>query len=355
MLLNGESVNWNSKNDSLQILRGLAAWMIFFHHYMQIFYRFKYESDLGLFFTQYASLGIDVFFVLSGFVMYLSVRKNNNSGVEFFLKRFFRVAPLYWFYTLLIAICIFFIPEIKILTDYNAETLFASLFFIPIENPSPYLLAFPLLSVGWTLNFEMMFYLILSISIMLSRKWGLIICFAIILVFPVCYPSNILFSEVLTSTLLYEFISGFVVAFLIEKSYLISFFRQPMIRLFLVASTLILSIYCLSVFEIHIFFVKLLGAGLMVFSAALFDMYLNKDNKLVKFLVSLGDFSYSTYLAHTFVLMFYMHYVGSWISPINDIIILSVTLYFMSKYSYRLIEKNAYIDRVKWLLLGVIK
>lgn len=286
--------------------------------------------------------------------MYLSASKNNISGLDFLLKRFFRVAPVYWFYTLLVVICIFFIPEITTLTDYNVTTLLASLFFIPIENPSPSLKIFPLLSVGWTLNFEMMFYLILSITIMISRKRAIIICFMTILALPAFYPDNILFSEVLTSELLYEFISGFVVAFLIEKSYTTHFLSQNKMRLTLIVGGFILSAVCFSLFEFHVLF-KLLGSAFIVFSVALLNFYLNRDHWLIKFLVNLGDISYSTYLAHTFVLMFYMHYVGSWLHPVNDMIVLSIIVYLISKCSYYLIEKNQYIEKLKQFSLGIVR
>jgi peptidoglycan/LPS O-acetylase OafA/YrhL len=181
---------------------------------------------------------------------------------------------------------------------------------------------------------------------MLSTRWALVICFAIILLTPFFYPSHILFSEVLTSPLLHEFLSGFVVAFLIEKSYCTPYLHQHKVRLLLIISSFILSILCFCLLDRH-FLLKPLGCMLMVFSAALVNFYLNKDNKLIKFLVSLGDFSYSTYLAHTFVLMFYMHYVSSWLQlhPANDMIILSTILYFVSKGSYYLIENRRYVKK----------
>lgn len=84
---------------SLQILRGIAAWMVVYHHVMQFYFSFHADSAIGHFFAKYGNFGVDIFFVLSGFVMYFSARNKNQSGVEFLVNRAFRVMPVYWFYT----------------------------------------------------------------------------------------------------------------------------------------------------------------------------------------------------------------------------------------------------------------
>lgn len=260
---------------------------------MQIVYDFKYDSFFGLFFTRFGGFGIDIFFAISGFVMYLSAKKANVSGIEFLLSRVFRIVPIYWFYTLL------------------------------------------------------------SFSIMLSRTKANLICFTVILLAPFLWPENILFSEVLNSPLLYEFISGFSVAFVLTNSVFIEILCKYKLRLILVITSFILSILCFKLFDLHISF-RILSAGLIVFSVVLLDTYLSSNGRFVNFFITLGDFSYSTYLSHVFVIGLFLYFIGDKLNPIIEIIILSISLYFSSKYSYLLIEKNQKILNLKYLALKLI-
>lgn len=107
---------------SLQILRAIAAWTVVFHHYMQIYFDFKSESLIGTFFSQYGALGVDVFFVLSGFVMYLVAIKSTKGPAPFLIDRLFRIAPIYWFYSALVIVCIYLFPRGFAYTDFNLKS-----------------------------------------------------------------------------------------------------------------------------------------------------------------------------------------------------------------------------------------
>ena len=64
---------------SIQISRAIAAWMVVFHHFMQILFDFKSDSFLGNFFVNYGTFGVDIFFVISGFVMFLCAKSGQAS------------------------------------------------------------------------------------------------------------------------------------------------------------------------------------------------------------------------------------------------------------------------------------
>ena len=45
---------------SIQIMRGFAAWLVVFHHYIQIFQR-EHNSGLAWFFAERGAFGVDIF------------------------------------------------------------------------------------------------------------------------------------------------------------------------------------------------------------------------------------------------------------------------------------------------------
>ena len=57
---------------SLQALRAFAAWVVVCHHFMQIFFDFHATGPVGQLLTDRGAVGVDIFFVISGLVIYLS-------------------------------------------------------------------------------------------------------------------------------------------------------------------------------------------------------------------------------------------------------------------------------------------
>jgi len=74
----------------------VAAWLVVYHHYMQMFYEFKSDSLIGKIFSHRGGFGVDVFFVLSGFFMYLTANKE-NSGFIFLPNDYFESLRLIGF------------------------------------------------------------------------------------------------------------------------------------------------------------------------------------------------------------------------------------------------------------------
>lgn len=72
---------------SIQISRVFAAWLVVFHHYMQRFYNFKATSFLGLIFVAKGEFGVDIFFVISGFIMFYTLSIKHYSSLTFFLLK----------------------------------------------------------------------------------------------------------------------------------------------------------------------------------------------------------------------------------------------------------------------------
>jgi exopolysaccharide production protein ExoZ len=109
--------------------------------------------------------GVDLFFVISGFIMVVSSEKlfaTPNGSWVFLARRIARVVPLYWITTLLA------IPLMSLAV--TPQALFASLFFIPYRLANDTIA--PLYGVGWTLNFEMFFYALFSVALLWPRRFA---------------------------------------------------------------------------------------------------------------------------------------------------------------------------------------
>jgi peptidoglycan/LPS O-acetylase OafA/YrhL len=115
--------------------------------------------------------GVDLFFVISGFVMvYSSEALFGRPGGprKFFLRRLARIAPLYWVMTLAVILYIYAVHGAKLWEIYSPASLIASFLFWPYSRMDGY--AFPVHLLGWTLNYEMFFYVVFAAAIMLPRR-----------------------------------------------------------------------------------------------------------------------------------------------------------------------------------------
>jgi len=117
--------------------------------------------------------GVDIFFVISGFVMMISSTRlllKENPARLFLWRRILRIVPLYWLLTGLRLAMITIKPSISVHAKPSTWNIISSFLFIPSMTPDGP--DHPLIIVGWTLNFEMLFYLLFAIALTLvhSRK-----------------------------------------------------------------------------------------------------------------------------------------------------------------------------------------
>lgn len=144
---------------NLQGLRGVAALLIVLYHVQPLLNR-VYGTALD---SHAAVFGVDIFFVLSGFVMVISnPRPDPARAVRFLVQRFFRIVPLYWLATA--AIIGFFLIGFRPVGLHHLTPRIAaeSLAFFPSTFPDGR--HDLVLTVGWTLMFELFFYLALALT-----------------------------------------------------------------------------------------------------------------------------------------------------------------------------------------------
>jgi exopolysaccharide production protein ExoZ len=153
--------------------------------------------------------GVDLFFVISGFIMVVTTWSRPVSPGAFMLRRLIRIAPTYWIYTTLLAFFVVVFPSILKLEVTPAHYLY-SLLFIPHESPLDQSVS-PLLQPGWTLNYEMFFYCVFAVTLIFSAAYRVVVVTlmltALIVVGWVFPPSGPVLLTY-TSPLVLEFVFG---------------------------------------------------------------------------------------------------------------------------------------------------
>ncbi|MDH5979470.1 acyltransferase [Vibrio splendidus] len=319
---------------SLQILRGVAAWLVVYHHYSQLFFSWDmsksiFGRNIGYFLMHYGKLGVDIFFVISGFIIFLSAQRMLNAK-KFIINRLLRVIPPYWFYTLVMVILSFFIPD-AITSGWTVSSLIKSLLFIHHENPSPSLGAYPYLTVGWTLLFEVSFYIICMSSMLIFRKYWFIPVVVLLLFSRQLWPFDA-YSFFFESQYIREFGWGIIIGLGYTKGL---FKTNNLISLLLLSFSCGFFIYGgAQLYKITA--IVLLVVALLMCNGKLFESYIFLPFK------KLGDYSYSTYLIHAAISIPICSYIFSTKDYYNNDLLLfstyTVLTLLLSYLSYRYIE-----------------
>jgi len=143
-----------NKLDYVDALRGYAILLVIFAHTGQMF-PVNYPSYLKSL-IDFGPRGVQLFFIVSAFTLFLSgekrFREDCRPKIAFFIRRFFRIAPLYYLGIMIYSI-------INIHTDsVTVGNILRNIFFI--HDLYPY---YPLVPGGWSISTEMLFYLIVPL------------------------------------------------------------------------------------------------------------------------------------------------------------------------------------------------
>jgi exopolysaccharide production protein ExoZ len=258
---------------SIHYLRGLAALLVcVFHSFSSVDFMRDSVSSVN-----WMRGGVDIFFVISGFVMVQSTMATDISPREFLLQRCRRIVPLYW------------IATAAMLVQVDGEWLLkiCSFLFIPAMNPKIGAMQ-PVLEPGWTLNYEMFFYVIFAASLMLRRAIRVLAVSAILaalVAIGLLFEGGPMF-DFYTGSIILEFMFGMAIA-------------RYGLRLPLIAAPLgLIAMIAMQNSEID----RLWSLGLP--AAAIVAALLGVEGRIPKwkFADFLGSASYSIYLVHLFAL-----------------------------------------------------
>lgn len=154
--------------DGIQALRFVAALLVVVTH-STLYTSERLNDSLGIWYR--GAVGVDIFFVISGFVMVISTGSliGRRDGWKFFgMRRLVRIVPMYWIATTVKLATMLILPAAVLHAQLEPAKVAASYLFLPTRNVDGDV--HPLLGVGWTLTFEMAFYAIFTIALLVRTN-----------------------------------------------------------------------------------------------------------------------------------------------------------------------------------------
>jgi exopolysaccharide production protein ExoZ len=361
----------NTENRSLdwvQALRGLASLAVVFCH-SRSFYE---GTPFGLVAVRWmlpGAIGVDLFFMLSGFIMVYSTVKFQPTAhytTGFFIKRFSRVWPSYAVFT--VAWAVLTLVQTHHISLWDVRVIVQSLLFLP-SIPHQVLYYGSALPVGWTLNFEVYFYLIFGLCLLFGRfRWHAMGAwfFATLVLLPLSnhtlstdvwksHHFSVLYLDLMANPIIAEFLIGVLIAqiYLNER---VRFTTQFSARCWVLLSSGFAIVYTL-VYQgpIH-------GLTNWGWPVALLMLCLAIASKTItlavpRVLVFFGEISFSLYLVHGFILaaghvLLKSPVLAKSVSISAFIVLMIAVSIFAAWLSHRLFEQEL-SDKVRAALLNL--
>lgn len=280
--------------ENLQILRFFAASLVVWLHWAGLTSRTGFNLPtfgIGMF-------GVDIFFVLSGFVMAMVVNTRAGDRLSpggFFGKRLLRLLPLYWLLTVSLFFASTLVPGVIAESPPIVE-LIQSLFFIPYMRDTG--LMRPVLFLGWTLNYEIFFYGCFALSLHFPKPTLIVVLalFGLVLSGMLFQPGSVI-GQFYTDPVLLEFAAG-IMCF---KVWNVLKPGTGWAGAVICASGGVFSVLLFQMYppgEYHRIIPFIIPAFCIVLGAALTP---SLQGRIVTGFILLGDASYAIYLIHPYV------------------------------------------------------
>jgi peptidoglycan/LPS O-acetylase OafA/YrhL len=297
---------------NVQIMRFVAAGMVLVSH---VQHEFSNEPALaGTPFHPFNPVfwagGVDIFFIISGFIMYyISHEAFGRAGASkaFAYRRFLRVVPMYWFFTTAMIATTILFPQDLAHPKTSLMHILASYAFIPW--PNAYGGDLPVLILGWTLNFEIFFYFVFALALFFSKRAGISLIFSILILLSALGVAlsaagwNIPIFRFWARPIAIEFLFGIVLAHL-----RISGLRLNTATAAVLVGTGILAMIAMESLQIAfednwIWRPLWMGVpGLLVCAGAALMPEAEEPSRYKRLLVLGGDLSFALYLSHPFAI-----------------------------------------------------
>jgi len=337
--------------NSIQMGRAFAAMAVALQHTIRDADRY-YERYVGenpgfaqnpTGWVEVLAAGVDVFFIISGVVMVLSTQQRDGGLGGFLYRRVTRIYPLYWVLTIAYIGLLLAAPALFQVSYLEPVHMTCSLLLVPCIGPGGE--AIPYIYAGWTLTYELVFYLLFGLSLIASGRWArVIICIALVLLWhSLQYSSLASIAAVKHSSgnIMLEFIFGLLLGQLWLSWKFPGKAGWPLI----VAA---LALFCVSQQPIMLELPRFLqwGVPALLFVGGLMclEARCQSASLFSRGLVFLGAASYSLYLFHFFSLRLFFVGLGklgmlNLIPPTMAVLLGFIFTVIASSVVYLLLEK----------------
>lgn len=343
----------------IQWLRGLAAALVVFHHYVSAMAPKGWLSG-ALADTVVGNAGVDLFFVISGFIMaYTAQRRSiqepgpgSTSALDFMVRRAIRIVPLLWV-LILAAVSLHLIVGPGESLKVDGWRVLLSMLLLPDPRQPMNALAF-VIPMAWSLTYEAYFYGLFALSLRWAAQRRLIVLgawFAAGTVLGMLWTPQTPLLQLVVDPLLWEFWAGCGLAQLYLGGVRL---RAPVVGLLVVGAVVGLGLDLAAAWNL-----RLLSWGVpawMVVAAVVLSRYERASQApgwMWRAGVRLGDWSYSLYLTHFFALSAFVRAYARWGEPLVDHPWLTAALFAalalgVAGASYRWIEQPSRMWLTAW-------
>ncbi len=319
------------KHYPIQYLRAIAAMLVVFEHFKV----FPFADNLLS-----GTIGVDIFYIISGFIMSINIEKYIDRKYEFVVNRFVRIYPLYILLTVPLAYLYLHNNSIDVLT------VFPSLYLIGNFSADCY--KDPILYSGWTLVYEFIFYGLI-IAFARDRKITVgILCLmgSIGLVFSIPNQAGYFFNQ---------FYFLFAIGMLMHGMLQSEMLQKYSVELLTVSAVLLVSVMLLndraapgdsnfiprqyiSLWGKAVPRALIWGLPSAFFVVSFYVFFINRPS--IPWLNELGNMSFSIYLVHTFLFQVYNYLIGCYGFLNNRFftIFMFALIFPVSKLTYEFIE-----------------
>jgi exopolysaccharide production protein ExoZ len=282
------------RNDLLgvQSLRAVAALLVVAYHAVEQWTTRMPGYGPGQFWPN-GSAGVDIFFVISGLVMTISVQRNagrDHPAWTFAKDRIIRIVPLYWIVTTLKIAAVAAMPALAVRTSLEPLYVAGSYALLPLYDGSR--LIPPVLPVGWTLTYEMFFYILVTTALVLHVPL-IRICGPVMM--AVAGFAVMVTAQGFASTIVLEFLFGIAIGSSIPRLQSL----PPLVSIPAGAAAFLLLVAVPPGGDVWRPLTWGIPAAVIV--AAVVSAELPLRRAMPRWLLAAGNASYATYLTHGFV------------------------------------------------------
>jgi exopolysaccharide production protein ExoZ len=277
---------------TMQYLRGFATSLVGIQHATSV------PAFGGYFKFPIGEWGVDIFFVVSGYIMWATTVSGSRGIFAFWTARVLRVVPIYWFFTTLYIAVALVLPHTLFNAGLDLTHIIKSYFFIPASHPTLHG-PVPVYQPGWTLNYEMYFYFLFGFCLLVPqlvpRLVGIVgFLVLLVLIGIVTAPVNPI-GDVWTNTILLDFAVGIVLAWFAPRLQRL----PPAFGFILIGAALVWALTALTRDVLPPRIVSFAPPAIaMVTGCLILEPLARKYPNRLGLLI--GDASYSIYLAHAF-------------------------------------------------------